>query len=288
MESGTGLVLSGGGAKGAYEVGVCRALYEIGADSGITAISGTSAGALNAVLIECMGAEAAEVWRELEFTDMADPDYGRIGRMIGSLLSGSSDTLSGQFSELIASGLPFTQNRLSALIDRYIDFDKLSRDIYITCVRVRRKLIGAAERNVEYFHINRLYPWYDDEQKKQIILASAALPGFFCGAEGMRIKGHEGIFFDGGYSAAGDNTPIACLYEAGFRRIIAVHLEHSPDLSMQEGFTGADIVNIVPSEELGGIITGTLNLNREKTDRDIELGYRDTMAMKGEIQRLME
>lgn len=287
MDNGTGLVLSGGGAKGAYEAGVYTALCEIGADSGITAISGTSAGALNAVLTECMGAEAANVWRELQFSDMADPDYGRIGRMIGSLLTGG-DTVNGQFSELIASGLPFTQNRLSALMDRYIDFDKLQRDIYITCVRVRRKLIGAAERNVEYFHINRLYPWYDDEQKKQIVLASAALPGFFCGADGVRIKGHEGIFFDGGYSSAGDNTPIACLYEAGFRRIIAVHLEHSPDLSVQEQFTGADIVNIVPSEELGGIISGTLNLNREKTEHDIELGYSDALAKKGEIQRFME
>ena len=45
-----GLVLSGGGAKGAYEVGVWQALEEAGIASNITAISGTSVGAINAAL----------------------------------------------------------------------------------------------------------------------------------------------------------------------------------------------------------------------------------------------
>lgn len=45
-----GLVLPGGGAKGAYQVGVFRALRELGIDQEITAVAGTSIGALNAVL----------------------------------------------------------------------------------------------------------------------------------------------------------------------------------------------------------------------------------------------
>ncbi len=45
----TGLVLSGGGAKGAYHVGVIKALYEL--DVQIDAISGASIGALNGAII---------------------------------------------------------------------------------------------------------------------------------------------------------------------------------------------------------------------------------------------
>ena len=45
-----GLVLSGGGAKGAYEVGVWQALHESGLAGDIVAISGTSIGAVNAAL----------------------------------------------------------------------------------------------------------------------------------------------------------------------------------------------------------------------------------------------
>ena len=41
-----GLVLSGGGAKGAYHVGVWKALCEMGIDEKITVISGTSVGAI--------------------------------------------------------------------------------------------------------------------------------------------------------------------------------------------------------------------------------------------------
>ncbi len=43
-----GLVLSGGEAGGAYEIGVWKVLKESGIVSNITAISGTSVGALNA------------------------------------------------------------------------------------------------------------------------------------------------------------------------------------------------------------------------------------------------
>ncbi len=45
-----GLVLSGGGAKGAYEVGVWQALHEAELAGDITAVSGTSIGAVNAAL----------------------------------------------------------------------------------------------------------------------------------------------------------------------------------------------------------------------------------------------
>lgn len=44
-----GLVLSGGG-KGAYEVGVWRAMEQLGLAKDIAAVSGTSVGALNAAL----------------------------------------------------------------------------------------------------------------------------------------------------------------------------------------------------------------------------------------------
>lgn len=62
---GFGLVLSGGGAKGAYEVGVWKALEDYGISDKITVISGTSVGALNAALFACTDSgEAETLWRE--------------------------------------------------------------------------------------------------------------------------------------------------------------------------------------------------------------------------------
>lgn len=59
-----GLVLSGGGAKGAYEVGVWRALAEAGIVRDVAAISGTSIGSLNAALFASVQApgDIERVW----------------------------------------------------------------------------------------------------------------------------------------------------------------------------------------------------------------------------------
>ena len=46
-----GLVLSGGGGKGAYQIGVWKALREKQMDTWIKAVAGTSAGSLNAMLV---------------------------------------------------------------------------------------------------------------------------------------------------------------------------------------------------------------------------------------------
>ncbi len=60
-----GLVLAGGGGKGAYQVGVWKALAEYGLAQRVTAISGTSVGALNGALFACVGpAEAERLWLE--------------------------------------------------------------------------------------------------------------------------------------------------------------------------------------------------------------------------------
>ncbi|MBZ4223931.1 patatin-like phospholipase family protein [Bacillus wiedmannii] len=45
-----GLVLAGGGCKGAYHIGVWKAFNEYGISDNICAVSGTSVGALNATL----------------------------------------------------------------------------------------------------------------------------------------------------------------------------------------------------------------------------------------------
>ena len=59
-----GLVLEGGGARGAYQIGAWHALQEAGVK--INAVAGTSVGALNAALI-CMGdLEIAEdIWKNI-------------------------------------------------------------------------------------------------------------------------------------------------------------------------------------------------------------------------------
>ena len=55
-----GLVLAGGGARGSYQIGVWKALIELGIDKYIEVISGTSIGAINAMLFQQNSYEMAE------------------------------------------------------------------------------------------------------------------------------------------------------------------------------------------------------------------------------------
>ncbi|MDE5835270.1 MAG: patatin-like phospholipase family protein, partial [Ruminococcus sp.] len=88
MSGKIGLVLSGGGAKGAYEIGVYKALSEIRADYYIDSIAGTSVGALNAVLMESCGAEYSEqIWRNLKITDMLNPNINNLTKFIPAISS---------------------------------------------------------------------------------------------------------------------------------------------------------------------------------------------------------
>lgn len=59
-----GLVLSGGGGKGAYQVGALKAIVEMGVE--ITAISGASVGALNAALFATHDIDSIiEIWSKI-------------------------------------------------------------------------------------------------------------------------------------------------------------------------------------------------------------------------------
>ena len=68
-----GLVLEGGGAKGAYQIGVWKALLEH--QIKIKAVAGASVGALNGALI-CMQDvhKAISLWKNISYSKVMDID----------------------------------------------------------------------------------------------------------------------------------------------------------------------------------------------------------------------
>jgi NTE family protein len=88
----TALVLSGGGARGAYQVGVLRGLTELGilppGPSPFDVLVGSSAGALNATALAASAdafddglARLERVWRELRPADVFRTDVASLGRI---------------------------------------------------------------------------------------------------------------------------------------------------------------------------------------------------------------
>jgi NTE family protein len=91
-----GLVLAGGSARGAYEVGVVRYVVEeiahaLGRPTPIDVISGTSAGSINAVMLAAFageaarGAKLADRWTRLELEDVVRPSGREVLRMFGRI-----------------------------------------------------------------------------------------------------------------------------------------------------------------------------------------------------------
>jgi NTE family protein len=92
-----GLVLAGGSARGAYEVGVVRYVVEevaraLGRPTPIDVISGTSAGSINAVLLAAFAGEPAargtrlsDQWTRLVLEDVVRPSGREVLRMFGRL-----------------------------------------------------------------------------------------------------------------------------------------------------------------------------------------------------------
>ena len=87
-----GLVLSGGGAKGAYEVGVWQAIDEAGLAGDVAAISGTSVGALNAALFAARPDAAEALWLE-KMEEVFTLNTNRVGQSLQRTLDQTSDAI---------------------------------------------------------------------------------------------------------------------------------------------------------------------------------------------------
>lgn len=264
MSNGVGLVLAGGGGKGAYHIGVWKALKQFGIDNNIIGVSGTSVGALNSVLFAQGNYQIAEmVWRSISTDKILKVDIKKvlIGLLGAGLIKGEMAILNVIFSEFYSNGV-FSREGLLEIIDTNINLDYVSNsslDIFATAYNI-------STLNVEYFKVNNS----DNEKIKKILLASSALPLIFDKEE---IEGR--YYIDGGIK---DNVPIKPLYDNGVRNFIVVHLGRASIVS-KEQFKNANIIEIVPSKPQGDLMTGTLDFSQEGVERRIKQGYEDTVKI---------
>ena len=258
-----GIVLDGGGGKGAYQIGVWKYLKESKLYNSISTISGTSVGGLNSCLFALDEYNLAEtIWTQKIQDKILSIDIdikeicGKIALQFGiqNFVPGAS--IISFFTMLSTSGC-FSRKGLIEIIDEYIDLNELSKmecPIYATCVEIPLF-------ETRYFKLNG----YDTETIKKILLATSAIPIIFPKEE---IEGK--YYYDGGIK---DNSPITPLYEEGCTDIIVIHLK--ADEILKDRREGVNIYEICPQEDLGNFFKGTLDFSAEGAYRRIEQGYRD-------------
>ena len=250
-----GLVLEGGGAKGAYQIGAWKALKEAGVK--IKGIAGTSVGALNGALI-CMGdIETAEnLWKNISYSKIMSVDDEVVEKVFQHKKI-SREELRGMTERLAGGGLDVTP--LKELIAQSIDEEKIQNspiDLYVLTFSVD-----------EFRELDIDIKEAEPELIKDYLLASAYVFPIF-----KNEKLHGKTYIDGG---AINNVPLGSLIQREYKDIIVIRIfgiGREKKVKIPEDTT---VYTVAPGVNLGNI----LDFNPKMSKRNMERGYYDTMRM---------
>lgn len=253
------LTLAGGGAKGAYQFGVWKALREMQLEKNLVAVSGSSVGALNAALISLNEFDDANtIWTSIMPKQFLDINFDTI---IGPL-----DTL---VKRTLTNGL-CSRDGLISIIDNYLNLKELAAariPAYICVSHYPSECIECLNEKPEpeYISLSEV----DAHDAKQLLLASSAMPYVY-----PPELIHDKVYRDGGLS---DNVPVLPMTTVGADKLIVVKLEPDDKVNTDLYSTFSEVVEIVPSREIGDLLDGTLEFTNRNADFRILLGYYDTL-----------
>lgn len=268
-----GLVLAGGGGKGAYELGVWKALDELKLTKYITVFSGTSIGAFNSVLFAMNDMKKAdELWEEVTMDKLVPISKSElIKRGIGLYIGGKKLQLAKKFLNYKLEHGAIANDGAIEVVEKYLDFNKIKENNKI-CYAACTKL---SDFSAKYFKIND----FDEETGKKIVLASASLPLIYDCTEVLGEK-----YIDGGIA---DNIPIQPVYGENCNIIIVVLLSKEVQVD-RTLYPNSKLIVISPENLDENTITGTLNLNTDAKRIRIIEGYNDTINKLEPIKELFE
>lgn len=287
--AGVGLVLAGGGAKGAFEIGVWRALREAGLERRIQGLSGASIGAVNSLLFAKGDIDSAErLWRE-----MSSPEHRKQAReeIEKRSLEYSRRLFGGNAApaELLTNLLFVSQPELNQALNRAAaGTGDLLQTRFITFSSVTPA--GLADPKYQplfqkiptadppFSHLwpeFREAPFYipwrllSSAEIAQAVLASAAMPYAYAP---VRFRGYP--YLDGGCH---DNLPDLPLYKSGFRQFILVELKAAPKRPdcWTAGRSDCTVICLQPRPEFQDDFAATLSLSPELTEERMRMGYED-------------
>lgn len=282
-----GLVLSGGGAKGAYQVGVFRALQELGIDNRVKVVSGTSIGALNGALFLMKDPKVwMDTWQDANFENflsLGEEDLSpkRTFKHLHALVKRSFQDIEDDWKNskdieefILSRGLSlFSQKGLADVIKDNLNLNEVSKH--------KTKFYACAYNTnlstPEYFFLNK----QKTSHILKVLLASACIPFLYPPVE---IGEHE--YMDGGvhiplYKENNiDNVPVTPIINSKCDIIIIVYLNHDESMNdeLRQKLKKKIVLEIYPSQPLEVIKgTGSFDFSRGSLNERIELGYHDAM-----------
>ncbi|UQY34124.1 patatin-like phospholipase family protein [Pseudomonas fulva] len=232
----TGLILSGGGARAAYQVGVLSAIAELlpeeGAHNPFPVIVGTSAGAINAVSLACGALHFREavkrlssVWRSFHTHQVYRSDWPGVLRQASRFIGHSMLGLGKQVPVALLDSSP-----LAALLERELDFSGIAAAVRHRQLRaVAVTAFGYESAQAVTFYQGRaaIDPWFRHRRvgvptrlALPHLLASTAIPLIF-----EPVKINREYFGDG---AVRQMAPISPALHLGATKVLVVGVSGNP------------------------------------------------------------
>ncbi len=270
-----GLVLTGGGARAAYQVGALRALADLRGRRGpspFRIFAGVSAGAINAVSIaagaddfELATSRLAETWRQLT----PDRVYRTDAR--GLVAIGS------RWVKDLSAGAIFGSSHINYLLDTQPLRDLLAETLPLALLGQHFKqglLRGVAVSTTSYASglavsffdgAKDIEPWFRRtrigiRQRLRLphVLASAAIPIFF---PPVRI---HGLFYGDGCVRM--TAPLSPAIHLGADRILALGVQSLPPVELPPEHGRAPRRDWLPPSEIVGILLNSVFLDSLEAD----------------------
>ncbi|WP_041076912.1 patatin-like phospholipase family protein [Thermotoga caldifontis] len=258
------LVLSGGGARGAYQIGVWKALRELNID--IVAVYGTSVGAINGALIAYGDYDFAErAWLEVDFEDVMNVPEEMKKILTGGLFEVNIFKAFEVARDLIQSGGidigPLREKLKTLLPEDRIRNSKVHYGLVTYCISDLKP-----------------YTLYIEDIPEGLladyILSSANFPLF----KREEISGK--LFIDGGIYS---NVPVRMAVEKGWENILVVDIGTiglTDILDYLRVFRDRNRIGYIrPREHFGNV----MNFDREVIRKYFIEGYLDTLAYFGKL-----
>ena len=246
-----GLVLAGGGAKGAYQIGAWKALKEMGIT--FNAIAGTSIGSINGALIAADDYESAhQLWLNISIDkglrineELPDPENLFSKKNWGTL-----------FREVIKNG-GLDASPAAEFVSQYVDEAKVRENSIPFFVVTVQMTQGVTPREISIDEI-------PEGKLTDYLMASSNIPL----AVGIGPEGEK--YLDGGVY---DNIPIMTLKKRGYNKIIILDISNLKGVGHTMNTINSQVIHIKPynTDMLGGF----MDLDAEAVEKRIQLGYFD-------------
>jgi NTE family protein len=268
----TGLLLSGGGARAAYQVGVLKAISELCPDQDdnpFHIISGTSAGSINAVALaahEGSFKESVErihnVWANFELHHVFKSDLwcllSRILKWVAATVLPFN--LGGKIPPSMLDNSP-----LRELLDNHIDFDGITRQIEsgkLAALSLNASSYSSGKSITFFQSGHKVDEWqraYREGTEQKItldmLMASSSIPILF-----PPVKINEEFYGDGSMR---QNTPLSALVHLKAKKLLIIGVRK------RENDAPETIDHQHPTmSQISGFVMDTLFLN--SLDSDLE------------------